>query len=132
MEHLHFYLQVAKVCGPLNTAVARFLPGQELRQCLLDLVKSSNMQSAFVLTCVGSVTKASLRMACGSKVQHFLCMMGRGGGGGTFVMEFYIELLTRRKRPRYIIYGCWVSVIMGENNTHQTCECVVSHQTITA
>ena len=46
----------------------RFTPGQELRQSLQDLVRSQNLKAAFVLTCVGSVTKATLRLADSSRV----------------------------------------------------------------
>ena len=41
----------------------RFKPGQELKSTLLQHVESMNLKAAFVLTCVGSVTKATLRMA---------------------------------------------------------------------
>ena len=46
----------------------RFTPGQELQQSLQDLVRSQNLKAAFVLTCVGSVTKATLRLADSSTV----------------------------------------------------------------
>ena len=52
----------------MRCIAARFSPGQELRQSLLDLVKAQNLKSAFVITCVGSVTKATLRLADSSTV----------------------------------------------------------------
>ena len=41
----------------------RLKPGQEIKQCLQDFVIENNLNAAFVLTCCGSVTKATLRFA---------------------------------------------------------------------
>ncbi|XP_076443080.1 bifunctional protein GlmU-like [Babylonia areolata] len=47
----------------MKSIAARFTPGQELCQCLHRLVKSHDLKAAFVLTCVGSLKKATLRLA---------------------------------------------------------------------
>lgn len=72
------------------TAAARFRPGQDLRQCLLDWVKYSKLKAAFIVTCVGSLTKATLRLADSSTTKtyegHFeiVSLVGTlsGGEGG--------------------------------------------------
>ena len=59
------------ISGPpskLTCHALRIKPGQEIRRCLLNYVKAKNLRAPFVLTCVGSVTQVSLRMADSSKV----------------------------------------------------------------
>lgn len=46
------------MCFPM-----RLKPGQEIKEELIKFVSFNNLQAAFVMTCVGSVTKATLRMA---------------------------------------------------------------------
>ena len=41
----------------------RLKPGQEVKKCLEDFVHENDLKAAFVLTCVGSVTKVTLRFA---------------------------------------------------------------------
>ena len=41
----------------------RLKPGQEIKKCLEDFVLENELKAAFVLTCCGSVTKATLRFA---------------------------------------------------------------------
>ena len=41
----------------------RLKPGQEIKQCLEDFVAENGLKAAFILTCCGSVTKATLRFA---------------------------------------------------------------------
>ena len=41
----------------------RLRPGQEIKKCLEDFVSEKGLNAAFVLTCCGSVTKATLRFA---------------------------------------------------------------------
>ncbi|XP_053399429.1 uncharacterized protein LOC128557024 isoform X2 [Mercenaria mercenaria] len=49
--------------SPLTTYVLRLGPGAEIVSSLQKLVKENQLEAAFVITCVGSVTKAKLRMA---------------------------------------------------------------------
>ncbi|GFO17066.1 bifunctional protein glmu-like protein [Plakobranchus ocellatus] len=49
--------------GTLQCHPLRVEPGQELRSTLSQFVRARHLNSAFVLTCVGSVTSAHLRMA---------------------------------------------------------------------
>jgi hypothetical protein len=41
----------------------RLRPGTELKSSLIKFVAENELKSAFVMTCVGSVTKATLRFA---------------------------------------------------------------------
>ena len=41
----------------------RLLPGQDLKNELENFVKNQRIQAGFVLTCVGSLTQATLRLA---------------------------------------------------------------------
>lgn len=49
--------------SPLTTYALRLGPGEEIVTSLQYLVEKQNLQAAFILTCVGSVTTATLRMA---------------------------------------------------------------------
>ena len=53
--------------SPLSCFAMRLKPGQEIRECLLSYVKENNLKAPFVLSCVGSVTSATLRLANVSK-----------------------------------------------------------------
>ncbi|KAK6181401.1 hypothetical protein SNE40_009257 [Patella caerulea] len=68
----------------------RLHPGQEIRQCLLDFIKEHGLKAAFIITCVGSVTQARLRMASGQEIKdlkgpfEIVSLVGTlsGGEGG--------------------------------------------------
>ena len=47
----------------LSCYALRLKPGQEIRECLLNYVKTKKLGAPFVLSCVGSVTQATLRLA---------------------------------------------------------------------
>ncbi|KAM4632679.1 bifunctional protein GlmU-like isoform 1-T2 [Polymixia lowei] len=47
----------------LRVHVVRFGPGEELLSSLLAFVEERGLRAAFIITCVGSVTKATLRLA---------------------------------------------------------------------
>ena len=47
----------------LTCYALRLKPGEELYSSLLTFKKENNLQAAFVMTCCGSVTKATLRLA---------------------------------------------------------------------
>lgn len=47
----------------LSCYALRLEPGQELRECLLKYVRDKKLAAPFVLSCVGSVTQATLRLA---------------------------------------------------------------------
>ncbi len=41
----------------------RLGPGEEIKSSLLELVATNNLQAPFVISCVGSVQRAKLRLA---------------------------------------------------------------------
>ncbi|XP_022050474.1 bifunctional protein GlmU-like isoform X2 [Acanthochromis polyacanthus] len=47
----------------LQVHAVRFSPGQELLGCLQAFVEERRLRAPFIITCVGSVTKATLRLA---------------------------------------------------------------------
>lgn len=47
----------------LSCYALRLKPGQEVRKCLLKYVRDKKLEAPFVLSCVGSVTQATLRLA---------------------------------------------------------------------
>ena len=51
----------------LSCFAMRLKPGQEIRECLLSYVKENNLKAPFVLSCVGSVASATLRLPNASK-----------------------------------------------------------------
>ncbi|KAK3787508.1 hypothetical protein RRG08_025769 [Elysia crispata] len=53
----------SKESGALQCFALRVCPGQELQSTLAQFVRSRQLGAAFVLSCVGSVTQAHLRMA---------------------------------------------------------------------
>lgn len=70
-------------CYPL-----RLFPGQEVRTSLQDFVKARNLKGAFILSCVGSITKAQLRLADSVTIKNFeglfeiVSLVGTLSGGG--------------------------------------------------
>ena len=51
----------------LSCYALRLKPGQEVRECLLKYVMDKKLKAPFVLSCVGSVTQATLRLANAAK-----------------------------------------------------------------
>eukprot|EP00064_Thunnus_orientalis_P022700 superscaffoldBa00007905_g22914 len=49
--------------SPLQVHAVRFGPGQELLGSLQAFVEERRLRAPFIITCVGSVTKATLRLA---------------------------------------------------------------------
>ena len=47
----------------MKTYVIRLKPGQDLKEELKNIVVSKNIKAGFILTCVGSLKKAKLRLA---------------------------------------------------------------------
>ncbi|XP_028653353.2 bifunctional protein GlmU-like [Erpetoichthys calabaricus] len=53
------------MAGPsaLSVYALRLGPGEEILSCLVRFVEQKKLKAPFVITCVGSVTKATLRLA---------------------------------------------------------------------
>ncbi|XP_065567958.1 bifunctional protein GlmU-like [Artemia franciscana] len=54
----------------MKVFAVRFEPGENLSQKLKEFVKENGLKSAFVLTCVGSLTRATLRLATNSEGEN--------------------------------------------------------------
>ncbi|CAJ1077695.1 bifunctional protein GlmU-like [Xyrichtys novacula] len=63
----------------LQVHAVRFGPGQELLGSLQTFVKEAGLRAPFIITCVGSVTKATLRLAnaTASNTNELLHLTGR-------------------------------------------------------
>jgi predicted DNA-binding protein with PD1-like motif len=48
---------------PMKTYAIRFRPGQDLKRELVAFAAAHGLQAGFILTCVGSVRQAALRLA---------------------------------------------------------------------
>ena len=57
--------------GELRCYAVRLRPGQEIKATLLKFVEQNRLKGAFVLSCVGSVRCAKLRLADATKVGHY-------------------------------------------------------------
>ncbi|HEX9600168.1 MAG TPA: PPC domain-containing DNA-binding protein [Mariniflexile sp.] len=55
----------------MNTYVFRLKPGQKLREEIDKFVEEKNIKAGIVLTCVGNLSKAVLRMADASIVKNY-------------------------------------------------------------
>jgi predicted DNA-binding protein with PD1-like motif len=53
----------------------RLQPGTEIKSSLVEFVTSRQLNAAFILTCCGSVRKATLRFATNADQTHQVCFM---------------------------------------------------------
>ncbi|RYF76190.1 MAG: DNA-binding protein [Cytophagaceae bacterium] len=58
--------------SPLNTISIRLRPGQDLKEELDKLVREQRIDAGLILTCVGSLTDASIRLANQEKATTYL------------------------------------------------------------
>ncbi|WP_229379866.1 PPC domain-containing DNA-binding protein [Fibrella forsythiae] len=58
--------------SPMNTISIRLRPGQDLKEELERLVREQRIDAGLILTCVGSLTDASLRLANQEKATTYL------------------------------------------------------------
>ena len=61
--HTSFYIQGAGVRSNLVCYALRLGPGEEIVSSLHQFVAAHNLRAAFIMTCVGSVQRAVLRLA---------------------------------------------------------------------
>ena len=55
----------------MKTFAFRLRPEQDLKQGLVDFGREHNMQAGVIVTCVGSLSKAGLRMAARPETRYF-------------------------------------------------------------
>lgn len=101
----------------------RLLPGSDLKQSLLALAKEQELKAAFILTCLGSLEEAAIRMAGGGEVKQFsdkleiLSLSGTFSGRGG---HFHITVSDKNGRVigGHLMDGCIVyttaELVVGE------------------
>ena len=77
----------------------RLKPGQDLREEIEKIVKENDVQAGCVLSVVGSLSKASLRMAGGEKVKSWEGPFEIVGGTGTVSVN-----------------GCHIHIVIADSN----------------
>ncbi|XP_042156571.1 bifunctional protein GlmU isoform X1 [Oncorhynchus tshawytscha] len=82
---------MASAGSALKVHAVRFGPGQELLCSLLAFVEERNLKAPFIITCVGSVTKATLRLA-NATAGNTNEVLGRDVGWQPAVMLLVIHL----------------------------------------
>jgi predicted DNA-binding protein with PD1-like motif len=55
----------------MNTFALRLKPGQDLKQGLVAFSREQEMQAGFILTCVGSLSRAGLRLAARPETTYY-------------------------------------------------------------
>eukprot|EP01101_Sappina_pedata_P002387 TRINITY_DN12633_c0_g1_i1.p1 TRINITY_DN12633_c0_g1~~TRINITY_DN12633_c0_g1_i1.p1 ORF type:complete len:139 (+),score=37.48 TRINITY_DN12633_c0_g1_i1:2-418(+) len=61
----------------MQVHAVRLVQGQELKQEISNFILTNNLSSAFILTCVGSLTKATLRLATQTDSSHTISTFTR-------------------------------------------------------
>uniref|UniRef100_K1P8Z6 WD repeat-containing protein 27 n=1 Tax=Magallana gigas TaxID=29159 RepID=K1P8Z6_MAGGI len=85
--------EMEAIQSPLMCYPMRFEPGADLQKGLLKFTEDNGLSAAFVITCVGSVTKATLRMANSTTIKtyegHFeiVSLVGTLSSGGHLHMS---------------------------------------------
>ncbi len=101
----------------------RLLPGSDLKKSLLLLAKEQNLKAAFILTCVGSLEEAAIRMAGAGEVKQFSDKLEILSLNGTFSMRgghFHITASDKNGRVfgGHLMEGCMIyttaEIVIGE------------------
>jgi predicted DNA-binding protein with PD1-like motif len=101
----------------------RLLPGSDLKKSLLLLAKEKEIKAAFILTCVGSLEEAAIRMAGAGEVKQFSDKLEILSLSGTFSSRGgHFHICTSDKNGRvcggHLMEGCIVyttiEIVIGE------------------
>jgi predicted DNA-binding protein with PD1-like motif len=101
----------------------RLLPGSDLKQSLLLLAKEEKLKAAFILTCIGSLEEAAIRMAGDGEVKQFADKLEILSLNGTFSSRgghFHIVASDKNGRVTggHLMDGCIVyttaEIVVGE------------------
>jgi predicted DNA-binding protein with PD1-like motif len=101
----------------------RLHPGVDLKQSLLTLADEKKLQAAFILTCVGSLQEASIRMAGAGAVKQFVDQLEILSLSGTFSTRgghFHISVSDKNGRVTggHLMPGCIINttaeIVIGE------------------
>ncbi|XP_041354518.1 bifunctional protein GlmU-like [Gigantopelta aegis] len=122
MDPTHCDNQATPISCNLQCYALRLKPGQELKSHLVEFVQERSLTSAFVLTCVGSVTKARLRMANADYIKVFdgpfeiVSLVGTLSGGKSGHLHISLS-----DKDGHVIGGH----VMGDLFIHSTAEIVI-------
>jgi predicted DNA-binding protein with PD1-like motif len=101
----------------------RLLPGSDLKQSLITLAKDQDLKAAFVITCIGSLEEAAIRMAGIGEVKQFSDKLEILSLNGTFSRRgghFHITVSDKNGRVSggHLMDGCIIyttaEIVVGE------------------
>ncbi len=107
----------------MKTFAFRLLPGQDLKAELMQFAKAHRLQAALVLTCVGSLTQTSLRMAGQDLIKTWSEKMEIVSLVGTLAAEgVHLHLAVADGEARtfggHLVDGCLIyttaEIVLGE------------------
>jgi predicted DNA-binding protein with PD1-like motif len=106
----------------------RLLPGTDLKKGLMEFATTHTLQAAFILTCVGSLEEAALRMAGAGEIKQFSDKLEILSLSGTFSVRgghFHISVSDKNGRVTggHLLEGCVVyttaELVIGESPAHE-------------
>ncbi|MCH7828597.1 DNA-binding protein [Patescibacteria group bacterium] len=112
----------------MKTHIFRLQPGQDLREELKKFVAENNIQAGFILTCVGSLKKATLRLADENEIRtwdekfEIISLVGTLSQDG---MHLHIGLGDKKGNTigGHLKEGCVLhttaEVVIGESEKHK-------------
>lgn len=112
----------------MKTHIFRLQPGQDLREELKKFVEENNIQAGFILTCVGSLKKATLRLADENKIRtwdekfEIISLVGTLSQDG---MHLHIGLGDKKGNTigGHLKEGCVLyttaEIVIGESEKHK-------------
>jgi predicted DNA-binding protein with PD1-like motif len=98
----------------LKAYALRLRPGEDLRQQLLAFVASHHIEAGVVLTCVGSLTDVSLRLANQEAATHYhghfeiVSLVGTFSASGGGHLHLAVADSTGRTLGGHLLDGCRV------------------------
>ncbi|HEV7230073.1 MAG TPA: PPC domain-containing DNA-binding protein [Bacteroidia bacterium] len=101
----------------------RLLPGKDLKKSLIAFATEQKLKAAFIITCVGSLEEAAIRMAGAGEVKQFSDKLEILSLSGTFSDRGgHFHICTSDKNGRvcggHLMEGCMVyttaEIVIGE------------------
>ncbi|MDO7885114.1 PPC domain-containing DNA-binding protein [Hymenobacter cheonanensis] len=98
--------------SPLTAYALRLKPGDDLRQQLMAFVAAHHLEAGAVLTCVGSLTEVSLRLANQEKATHYrghfeiVSLVGTLSATGGGHLHLAVADSTGRTLGGHLLDGC--------------------------
>lgn len=86
---LYFFLLKAMCENNMKVYPMRLQPGTEIKSSLVEFVTSRQLNAAFILTCCGSVRKATLRFATCPDQTHQVCFKNHNSYSFTVIQSLF-------------------------------------------